>query len=270
MSQRSAATNKVNLERMTWREAEAAFAKKPVVLVPMGSIEEHGPQTPVGDYRYMTEFSTRVAEQTGAVVLPTIPWGYSEYFRAFPGTLTVRPQTLTLVLEDMVDCLIPFGIDHIMFVCGHKGNLPILEHLARDIRRKHGLRVATIEPLGWLTPDVLTEMYGTPNPQVGHGSDPMQSLAMHLFPEDVRTDLAEPGTSASWRGFTIKGTAAIVNGQPLHLYPMMDEVTEANGGNGVLGDPNLASAERGRILFERFVAIGVEMVRTFANIDTRC
>lgn len=261
---------KVNLERMTWKEVEAAFAAKPVVLVPMGSVEEHGPQTPVGDYRYTTEMATAMAQRTNAVVLPTIPWGYSEYFRNYPGTLTVRPETLMLLLEDLTDGLVRFGIDHIMLVCGHKGNLPILEHFGRKFRVKHGLRVATIEPLGWLGPDIYEEVYGTRTPPIGHGSDPMQSLCMYLFPDDVRLDLVEEGTAASWNGLPFKGTATTVNGYTMHLYVNMDEVTEKAGGNGVVGDPTLASAERGRVLFNRLVEIGVAMIEKFAEMDTRC
>ena len=59
---------KVELCSMTWREAEEAFCRNPVVLIPMGSIEQHGPHVPMGDYRYATLVARRIAEQTGAVV----------------------------------------------------------------------------------------------------------------------------------------------------------------------------------------------------------
>lgn len=261
---------KVNLERMTWKEAEEAFRSKPVVLIPMGSVEEHGPQAPVGDYRYTEKMATAMAEATNAVVVPTIPWGYSDTFRNYPGTLTVRPQTLTMLLEDITDCLVRFGIEHIMMVCGHKGNLPILEQFGRAFRQKHGLRIATIEPLGWIGPEICQEVYGTRTPAIGHGSDPMQSLAMYLFPEDVRLDLMEEGTSASWQGLSFKGTAANVDGYVMHMYMTIEEVTEAVGGNGVLGDPKLSSAERGEKLFQRLVEIGIKMINTFKQIDPRC
>lgn len=264
-------TRKVNLERMTWKEVEEVFRSKPVVLIPMGSVEEHGPQAPVGDYRYTERMATAMAQAaTNAVVLPTIPWGYSETFRNYPGTLTLRPSTLTAILEDLTDCLVRFGIRHIMLVCGHKGNLPILEQFGRAFRLKHGLRIATIEPLGWLGPQLLEEIYGTPAPAIGHGSDPMQSLAMYLFPEDVRLDLMEPGTRGTWQGLSVKGTAADVGGHTMHLYLTMEELTESTGSNGVLGDPTLASAERGEKIFKRLVEIGVSMIEAFARIDPRC
>src|SRR5512145_2229165 len=95
---------KVELCSMTWREAEAAFRENPVILLPMGSIEQHGPHVPVGDYRYATTVARRIAERSGgAIAAPTIPWGYSDYFRPFPGTLSIRPETLTLLLEDLCE-----------------------------------------------------------------------------------------------------------------------------------------------------------------------
>src|SRR5512146_3032678 len=90
-SGRSSAMAKVELARMTWREAGESFRSNPVILLPMGSVEQHGPHVPVGDYRYATEVANRIALRTGAIVAPTIPWGYSEHFRPFPGTLSVRP-----------------------------------------------------------------------------------------------------------------------------------------------------------------------------------
>ena len=126
---------KVEVERMTWREAQEAFGRNPVVLLPMGSVEQHGPHVPVGDYRYATVVARRIAEQAEAIVAPTIPWGYSEHFRPFPGTLSVRPETLTLLLEDTCDGFVRFGLDHLLFVCGHKGNMPILEQVANCARR---------------------------------------------------------------------------------------------------------------------------------------
>jgi creatinine amidohydrolase len=258
--------SKPELCSMTWAEAAQVYKSNPVILIPMGSIEEHGPQTPVGDYRYTTEICRRVAEQTGAISCPTIPWGYSEYFKAFPGTISIRPETLTMILEDHLECLLRFGLDHIIFVCGHKGNLPILEQLGRKIRLTHKLRVATMEPLGWCGTAWKQQVYGDANVQTGHGSDPMQSLAMSLFPDEVRLDLVEPGNKPVWQNLRFQGTATtFVDEHPWHLYLDYDELTP----NGVIGDPTLASAAVGAQTFDYLVEIGCKVVRQFAQIDTR-
>jgi creatinine amidohydrolase len=258
--------SKSELCSLTWLEAAEAFKQNPVILIPMASIEQHGPATPVGDYRYTTEISRQVAEATGAISCPTIPWGYSEYFKPFPGTISIRPETLTMILEDHLDCLLRFGLDHIMFVCGHKGDLPILEQLGRKIRVEHKLRVATMEPIAWFTEDWKREVYGVDKPWTGHGTDPMQSFAMHLYPEEVRMDLLQPGNKPVWNDQTFQGTAAtFTEGNIWHMYLDYNELTP----NGVIGDVTLPSAEVGRRTLDRLLAIGSKVVRRFAEIDTR-
>lgn len=257
--------SKSELCSLTWTEAKEEFEKNPLILIPMGSIEEHGPTTPVGDYRYMTEICRMVSERIGAITCPTIPWGYSDTFKEFPGTITIRPETLMMLLEDHLDCLLRFELDHIMFVCGHKGNLPILEQLGRKIKEKYGIRVATIEPLAWFSEEWKEEVYGDKNAWLGHGADPMLSIAMHLFPDDVRMDLIEPGNLPSWEDNPVKGTRLITDGSEWHMYFGYEELTP----NGVNGDVNIASAEVGRKAVERLVDISCEIAEQFKKMNTK-
>ncbi len=257
---------KSELCRMTWTEVQEAFRHNPVILLPMGSIEQHGPQTPVGDYRYMIEVSRRIAEGSGALCAPTVPWGYSEYFRHFPGCLTLQPETLKAVLLDTLDGFLRFGLDHLVFVCGHHGNMPILEQVARGVKEDYGIRMATIEPLSWLGQPFLRQLYGVPDAVTGHGSDPMTSLALHLFPDDVRMDLAQPGHLAAYQDLPLAGMSTLsLNGVPVNLYLDTEEIAP----NGVLGDVRHASAEVGRLCFERMVELGTRFIAWFATLDTR-
>lgn len=260
-------SSKAELCSMTWTEVRDTFQKNPVVLLPMGSIEEHGPQAPVGDYRYTTEVCRRIAEATGAVSAPTIPWGYSEYFKHFPGCLTLRPETLKAVLLDTLDGFLRHGLDHIVFVCGHKGNLAILEQVARQVKEELGIRLATIEPIAFLTPEFMAQVHGVEKVAPGHGSDPMGSLGMYLFPDEVRRDLIEPGNPPQFAGLPMKGMSnATFEGFPVHLYCDMEEVTP----NGVLGDATLSSAKAGEAFVGRMVDVGTQFVRWFATQETRC
>ena len=97
---------RVRLAQLSFRDAEAAVARGAAALVPMGSTEEHGPHSPLGDYVIAEAIAVRVAEQTGDIVTPVIPFSYSEYFRDFPGTITLHPQTLTMLVQDVCVCLI--------------------------------------------------------------------------------------------------------------------------------------------------------------------
>lgn len=259
-----ATTRKVTLSSLTWVEAREAFTGTPPILLPLGSIEQHGPQTPVGDYRYMTEVARRMAEasDTGALVLPTIPWGYSEYFRNFPGCITLAPETLKALLNDMLGSLIPHGLTKFVFVCGHRGNMPIIEQVARDLMRTHGIRPATVEPITWLDRAFLAECYGMQEFSIGHGSDPMSSIALHLFPNDTRPDLIQAGqTDPAFAGAPYQGmSSTVVNGVPVTLYVDTEELAA----NGVLGDPSVASREVGRRCVERMVDYGVKFLDWYA------
>ncbi len=257
---------KSELCSMTWREAEEAFRRNPVIIIPTGSVEEHGPHVPVGDYRYAAEVARRIAERTGAIAAPTIPWGYSEAYRPFPGTLSLRPETLALLLQDICDGFLRFGLDHLLFLCCHKGNLPIHEQVGRHLRETHRLRTATIEPWAWLTPAFKRAAYGSETVSIGHGSDPMGSLAMCLYPGEVRMDLAEPGKSPIFGGLPFRTTSQTeFEGVPAYVYLDYDEMTA----NGVVGDPKLSSAEVGRKLLDHVVEIGSKFVRHFAGMPTR-
>jgi len=68
----------------------------------------------------------QIAERTGAIVAPMLPFGYSEVFRHFPGTVTFQAETVNAVMYDVVVSFIENGPDHLIFLCGHNGNMPII------------------------------------------------------------------------------------------------------------------------------------------------
>jgi creatinine amidohydrolase len=151
-------------------------------------------------------------------------------------------------------------------VCCHKGDMPILEQVGRRLRETHRLRVATIEPWSWLTPAFRRAAYGDEKVSIGHGSDPMGSLAMALYPEDVRKDLLESGQPPAFAGVPFKSSSQVeFEGVPAFVYLDFDEVTE----NGVMGDPKVSSPEVGRKLLEHVTEIGSRFVRLFAKMPTR-
>lgn len=257
---------KHRLAAMTWKEAEEVYAQNPVVLIPSASIEQHGPQTPVGDFRVGEVAADRIAEQTGALVAPMLPYGYSETFRRFPGTVTLEAETVHHVMYDVARSFLDKGLDHVMFLCCHNGNMPILEHVARRIRHEYGIRMGCLEPWRLFSPATVEEAYGQSNPRIGHGSEPFTSFSLHLFPEDVRLDLLEEENPVQFEGITRRGTTQValddVNG---HIY--FD--TRDFAPNGVVGNVSLHDAEAGRMLLDHVVERGVQFVNIFKEHDTR-
>ncbi len=242
---------KVRLQDMTWKEVEEKVREGATVVVPFGSQEQHGPQTPMGDFVVTERAAVAAAERTGAVVAPVIPFGYSEYFKAYPGTISVRPETLTAVLEDYVDCLLGQGFERIVFFNGHAGNNGLLDHLCRRIRAEHGLRIPVVSPLGARSPELMKQLYGDGSTAIGHGGEPLTSLQMHLNPGAVRLDLAVPGQIHEFHGRKVRGVNQVeFPNVPVQVHFNYDEITDPSG---VVGDAREASAEKGRALFESMV-----------------
>ncbi len=257
----------MRLGEMSWTHAEEAIKGGAAAIIPLGSIEEHGPHAPMGDYMAIHEIAGRTGETTGDLVVPTLPFGYSEYFRHYPGTITLRHETLAAVVEDIVDCLWRFGLHRIVIFNGHAGNAPILELLTRRIRRTRGVLIPTVSPLQVMqNPALIKDLYGAGTP-LGHGGEPMGSLMMVLAPGKVRMERAGEFGRKLVLGMPSDGLGAILfKGVRVALPLDMREVTPPTGS---LSDPRTASAEHGRALLDYAVNFCVEFMRWFRSVDPR-
>ena len=144
-------SGKVKTAEMSWKEVEEKIASGAAAIVPMDSTEEHGPHSPTGDYLITDAIAEQVAANSGAVVTPSIAFGYSEYFRHYPGTITVQGPTLRLLVRDVVGCLLDQGFKHVILFNGHNGNDPILSPRAwrdRSDRFAVGVRPHSIGQAG--------------------------------------------------------------------------------------------------------------------------
>ncbi|MDP2870930.1 MAG: creatininase family protein [Bacillota bacterium] len=250
--------------RMTWVEIKEALVEDPVILIPLGSVEQHGPHTPVGDYLATEVVAQRVAERTSALYVPTVPYGYSETHRGFPGTLTYRPATLLATLEDLTDSLMEVGAERLLFLCGHGGNVPIIEHHARDLLRTRGLRTACIDLWRLLTPGFNRSLYGQEAPLVGHGSEPIGSVMAYVAPGSTRPDLVAPPSRAAFAGLPAQGSQVVLEAVSFHVYPRSVDTSPI----GVIGDPSLSSPEHGEAIIAHVVDICCKVVQWFAQLDT--
>jgi creatinine amidohydrolase len=255
---------KVRTAEMSWREVEEAIKAGAAALVPMGSTEEHGPHAPTGDFMIADAITERVAAATGDVMTPTIPFSYSEYFRHYPGTVTLQPETLTLLIRDTVYCLLDEGFRHVILFNGHKGNEPILMTLIRQIRRERGVLVPIVAPLGFgLTGPLQRELYGdTPT---GHGGEPIGSIVSYLRPDLINLDRAAGWESKDYLGLPTSGLNGVIfEGRAVNFAINMGEVTPPSGS---LSDPLVASADKGQRIVDNAVAGLSSFVRWFKSID---
>ena len=157
---------KVLIFEMTREEAEEAFRKTDLAIIPIGATEQHGPHLPMGtDAIIAQEMAKRVGERTGAVVTPCIPFGYSKYHMPFRGTITIRPQLIIELLKEIGKSLAAHGIKKIVILNGHMGNANTLGAAAAVIQDEIGVRVAVCDYI-YVTDEVSKEITGRDLPSI--------------------------------------------------------------------------------------------------------
>lgn len=263
-----AQTRKHALKDMTFAEFRERLSEKPVILLPFGSQEEQGPHAPMGDFMLTEAVAAKIAEASGAIVAPTIPFGWADFFRTIAGGIQLRPSTFSALVEDTVIAFLEHGIEHILILNGHTSNTPLFDQTLRRIRAEHGVSIPLIN-LWQSIPDALwKELHG---PSVtaarGHGGDPLTSIYLHLFPELMRMDLAKPATRANAFGLPTGGVNNIqFEGMPVHM-PLNCHEVNADGMLG--GDPSLASAEKGERMVAHLTAFCARFVEHMRGCDMR-
>ena len=207
--------------------AQLASTEVPVgslLLVPLGSCEQHGPHLPLDtDLRIACWLSDQLARtQSEIVIAPPITIAASGEHQGFAGTLSIGAQVLEAALIELVRSALPApGVgpfEAVLFVNGHGGNIAAVNAAIAQLRLESRL-VAV-----W-------------NPQVAggdsHAGRTETSMLMYIDPDCVRTDFLEAGSTARWRDIAPQ---------------VMEQGIGAVAPNGVLGDPREASAAEGAVI----------------------
>src|SRR5712692_8131953 len=125
------------LPHMTWPEVQDLLTRTDMVSIPVASIEEHGPQTPIGtDFLNGVETAKLIAQKTEVLVAPILLPGISPYHMEFAGTITISHDTAQRVYFEAVQSLIHHGFRRILFLNAHTGNQYLTAYVADRINQE--------------------------------------------------------------------------------------------------------------------------------------
>lgn len=245
----------VQLERLRAPEvAERLNTGWTTALFACGAVEQHGPHMPLFmDAEHGTTLALRLAKKLGnTLVAPTIRIGCSDHHMPWAGSMTLRQSTFEAMVSDYVTSLAHHGFKNIFIIPTHGGNFnPLKEMEARlkALAPNSNLKIYT-ELTGLIkTWKIAVEKFNGLGARVGGHADIAETaimLAMH--PELVRMDLAEPG-------FSPELDDEVIN-------RIIKEGFKTVTPNGILGDPNGATAELGAVLLE---VLAEELVAFFQS-----
>ncbi len=262
---------KLRMSELTAGEARAIYAANPVILLPMGSLEDQGPHAPMGDYLCAEAIADLIAARATAQGTPTycapvIPFGGADYFGSMPGGIALGQATLRAVIGDMLGCLLRHGLTRLIVINGHGGNVMPIHDATAEVYRRDGLVIPSLYlwQAGYaLLPSILGA--DTAKKASGHGADPLTSVGMHLFPGLMRPDLVpNPTPLQQVIGLTATRFGAVsFMGVDVTVPVEYHEVAP----DGVRsGDPRLCSPDTGAKLVERLTEIGAGLAAHIASL----
>jgi creatinine amidohydrolase len=126
---------------LNWMQVEEYLARDDRIVLPIGSTEQHGYLSLAVDLILAERVAVEAAEPLGVPVLPVMPFGVAPGFTAYPGTVSLRLETLVAVLRDVLDTLYGQGFRRFLVVNGHGGNVRAQESLLAWAGERDGARL---------------------------------------------------------------------------------------------------------------------------------
>ncbi len=169
---------------LTQPEIAAQLKANPLVILPAGSVEQHGPHLPTGTDTFAANvISAAVAEHMDGLVLPATPFGVTPMHMPFEGTITFTPDTYMRVVTEICVSTARHGARRLLILNWHEGNIPSLAIAAEALHREHGMSVLTVQACY-----VAEDLYGKTCNGLTHGGEIEALAVLACRPELVHLD----------------------------------------------------------------------------------
>jgi creatinine amidohydrolase len=242
---------------LTWPELRDAVKRQPVVLLPVGSVEDHGPHLPLDTDNAMP---TRICHDTArripdeALVMPTVPYGFNWHHIDFPGTIGIQWDNFVNYMTDITKSVAYHGFKKILIVDGHGSNLPLVDIVARRTIMETDALCASMIYTNLIV-DIAREIRESDVPGgMAHACELETSLYWHVDPERVQPEkfqkeIGLPPSQFIWLDLT--------DPSPVQMMEWWSTFSHT----GVVGDPTAASKEKGARIYEALIDRMVALVQ---------
>lgn len=240
------------------------FAPGRIAVLPVAAVEQHGPHLPVGVDTYIAEaYLARVRAllpaNFPAVFLPVQAVGASDEHRAYPGTLTLLPETALAVFIEIGESVHRAGIRKLVIINSHGGNIALIDLAARQLRVRHTMLAVHCSwgrfgyPEGLFSPAERT--HGI------HGGEIETSIMLAAHPELVRRDKIADFTPST---YAMERDYAFLRADFPAGFGWMTQDLQASG---AAGDASLATAEKGEAALDHGARAFIELLQDVEKFD---
>ncbi len=249
---------------LTWEEIDELLRSGAVPLLPVGSVEQHGPHLPVGTDFYVAEAVAKLAaeklleEGLKALVMPPLPYGLSSMWAAYPGTVTLSAEPFISSVRDILKSLLKDG-GKVVVVNGHAGNSDALRVAGREVVEEVGQGEVAVVSVWDLCGELINKVFQT---KFFH-ADEVETSVMLAIEGRIKNGVGAGNPIFRKYG---KWHSLDLTVRP-KAYVYRSESRERHG-SGSFGRPDLASREKGVKLLECMSAELAEFVKDFMKGET--
>ncbi|MFP9062214.1 creatininase family protein [Natrialbaceae archaeon A-chndr2] len=251
----------LSVERIDWAArtypeiTELGGVDGSVLVVPVGSVEQHGPHMPVATDIILAEAIARGGAKKAAerdvpvLLLPPVWSGTSQHHLHWGGTLTVEVATMLTVLEEVAASALQNDFDAILFLNGHGGNAPVVNAAVKTVGTAHPDVEVLATTYYYLAEPIAEELRESEYGGMSHAGEFETSLMLHIEPALVREEEYAVDYREEPKGGYDRAFHDFFSHGPLSVYRAED----AREGPGTTGDPTLASSSKGEAIYEFLV-----------------
>lgn len=231
------------IAEMTPEEIIASLKETDTVVVPIGTVEQHGPHLPVAtDTLIPMRVAELVAEKARVLVTPPVFYGNSLSMMDMKGVFTITPESLANLLLDLCRSFRRQGFKKIVFINGHGGNTQVLSFIGQRARIETGARIVRID--WWLiASDEISKIL---EKEIAHADEGETSMMLACRPDLVDMAKAVKDDTAD------KLVDDVTGGKPKNM-PYVAAPFQSWSKTGVIGDATKASREKGEKILEAVV-----------------